>query len=409
VLVTCTFPTEWTWLVLLLAAVTALMVAVSRDGLFAAASPRKYVGWIALLFGIASLWVRLASLEGQPVEAYVLPVAGALLVIAVLFVRAKRDASIVVLGALLVAVVPIAVASATGELVHATVIAAVSAMLAIGGSFLHRPQRYLDAAAIAGSAGIICVTVGRALLDPSPDIWVAVALVTLAAVAFGQSRRVRLSQGALVVGLLIVLIGELGAIDDPEFGGARTIALVIVFAAVHSIARLRNSAPITTPVGWVSIIFAGVVLIDGLLVNSLDALELGTVPIAAALLLGAMRDKRGSWTTIAPGLLVLLLPSLVATIGERPIWRLVGIGVFAIAAIVFGAVKRKQAPFIIGIVVVLVHAVASFVPQIRDAYLALPWWLWAGFGGILLIALAARYEHRIKNLKDAVGRVSAMT
>ena len=112
---------------------------------------------------------------------------------------------------------------------------------------------------------------------------------------------------------------------------------------------------------------------------------------------------------MAPGLLVLLLPSLVATIGERPVWRLVGIGVLAIAAIVVGAVQRKQAPFVIGTVVVLIHAIATFVPQIRAAYLALPWWLWAGFGGILLITLAARYEHRIKNLKDAVGRLSAMS
>ena len=103
---------------------------------------------------------------------------------------------------------------------------------------------------------------------------------------------------------------------------------------------------------------------------------------------------------------VLLLPSLLATLfDDKPLWRLVALGVVSVAVIVIGVVRRLQAPFLIGAVVAVIHGIATFSPQIRAVYQAAPWWLWAGIGGVLLILLAARYENRIKNLKDAVLKV----
>jgi hypothetical protein len=105
---------------------------------------------------------------------------------------------------------------------------------------------------------------------------------------------------------------------------------------------------------------------------------------------------------------VLLVTSLIATLDERPLWRLVGLGVVGIAVIVVGVAWRMQAPFALGVIVVLIHAVATFLPQLRLAYESLPWWLWLGAGGVLLIVLAARYEQRIANLKSVALRFAAL-
>ncbi|HEY9497652.1 MAG TPA: hypothetical protein VIQ78_01350, partial [Terrimesophilobacter sp.] len=109
-----------------------------------------------------------------------------------------------------------------------------------------------------------------------------------------------------------------------------------------------------------------------------------------------------------PGTAMLLLPSLLATIDERPVWRIVGLGVVGIAVIVIAVTRRLQAPFVIGVVVVLWHGIATFLPQLRAVYEFFPWWLWLGVGGVLLIVLAARYEQRIRNLRSVAMRFSAL-
>src|SRR5690606_11151159 len=132
--------------------------------------------------------------------------------------------------------------------------------------------------------------------------------------------------------------------------------------------------------------------------------ELLTAPLAFALLTtGSVRLATNpalrSWPWLGPATALLLLPSLLATIGDRPLWRLVGLGIIALAVIVVAVVLRLQAPFILGSLVLLVHAIASLQPQIRAVYELADWYVWAGIGGVLLIALAIRYERRIRDLK----------
>lgn len=54
------------------------------------------------------------------------------------------------------------------------------------------------------------------------------------------------------------------------------------------------------------------------------------------------------------------------------------------------------------------HGVGTFEAQIRAVYEAVPWWLWLGVGGVLLILLAARYERRIANVKNVAMRLAAL-
>ncbi|MFT2689301.1 SCO7613 C-terminal domain-containing membrane protein [Clavibacter zhangzhiyongii] len=69
---------------------------------------------------------------------------------------------------------------------------------------------------------------------------------------------------------------------------------------------------------------------------------------------------------------------------------------------------RLRAPFLIGAGVLVVHALAQLWPWIREASATVPWWAWAGVGGVVLIAVAARYERRIRDVKEVAARVSAL-
>ena len=124
------------WLVLVIAAVTTLILSISPDGLFAAASARKHLGWLALALATLGLWWRLRSEDLVAIELYVLPLTGALLLIALLAWRSQprgaatpgepagrsSAAPFIALGGLLVAVLPIALTAATGAIERAVVI-----------------------------------------------------------------------------------------------------------------------------------------------------------------------------------------------------------------------------------------------------------------------------------------------
>ena len=432
-----------TWLVLILAALTAFFLGVSADGLFSSVSRRRHLGWLALALAAGGLWWRLAGDEVALLEPYVLPLAVALLIVAFFIWRAtsrskdaepSRAAPLIVLGGLLVAILPLAVNAATGSLVRAIVVSAVSAaMLLLGSLVLGSPRirPYLDAAALAGAIGVIVTAGGRAVLlattpgstaDARLDSWLAGAFLVLVVAAFGQMRprgdatkqpRALAGQALGIMTMAAVLVPELLSLQVDGLGPIRALALVLLFAALHILARALDQAPFTRAIGWVAITFSGIAAIVGIAVDALDRVELGTVPIAAALLvtgtmhLAAVPTAR-SWPWLGPGTAILLAPSLLATIDDRPLWRLVGLGIVGVAVVAIGVIRRLQAPFVIGVVVVLIHGVATFLPQIRAVYEFAPWWLWLGAGGVLLIVLAARYERRIRDLKNVAMKLAAL-
>ncbi|MCU1552262.1 MAG: hypothetical protein JWR36_2822 [Glaciihabitans sp.] len=433
-----------TWLALVLLGVTFLVLAISSDGLFASRSARRHLGWIALLFATVGLWWRLGSDRVAPIEPYVLPLAGALLLVALLIDRAARTrvpqgraAPLVALGGLAVGILPLALASSSGTVVRPIAVGLVStALLAVGAYARPRSaadRDYLTGAAFVGAIGVLVVGVGRALADRSidgiesahSDAWLALAFAVIVAGAFGFARPLRTgldsqntarsiaAQATVIVALVAVLLLEGGSVGSEPYGRARALGVVLLFSAIHVIALRIRRSPLTRLVGWMAIAFGAIFAVIGLNSLAFKPIETGTVPIALALLAsGAIHladtPAARSWRQLGPGLLVLLLPSLLATAADRPIWRLVALGVVAVAAIVIGVVRRLQAPFILGVVVALIHGIGTFAVQIRTAYESVPWWLWLGIGGILLILLAARYEKRIQNLRSVAMRVGSL-
>ncbi|MES2092308.1 MAG: hypothetical protein V4531_00645 [Actinomycetota bacterium] len=431
-----------TWLVLVLASLGALAGATSPDGLFGSSSPRRQLGWVALALATAGLWWRLGDARVLALEPYVLPLAGALLVIALMVWRQNRSTArstpdpvspVIMLAGLLVAILPLAGAASTGALLRAVLVFAASAALMILGSIATgttRSRPYLDSMALAGALGVLTVVVGRSTAlgtrpegpDLGLDAWLAGGLLVMLTAAFGRARdrgdhsgqwRVFTSQVLGALGLVIVLGFEVSAFEHSSLGSLRAIAVILLFSAVHVACFLVDRAPFTPRVGWIAISGAAVAVMAGLITGALEPVELGTLPVAAALsvtgalTLSRLRTAR-TWAWLAPATAVLLVPSLIATAGEAPVWRLVGLGVVGVAIIVVSAIQRLQAPFLIAVVVVLIHAIATFAPQIRAIYESVEWWLWFVPVGIAVVVFAARFEKSMLRMRSVAMRIRAL-
>ena len=433
-----------TWLVLVFAALVMLILATSPDGLVGSSSPRRYLGWGAFALATAGLWWRLGDSRVTDLEPYVLPLAGMLLLVALFAWRANRSTAastpdpvtpVITLAALLMAILPLGAVAASGPLLRAVVVAAVSAALLIAGSSLlgtSRSRWYLDALALAGVLGTLTVVIGRGASlhsqSGTPDIrldaWLGSGFLVLIISAFGQARtrshgtnntgrRMIASQVLVAVGLAVVLEFELTAFEDSALGSLRAIAVILLLCALHVISFLIDRAPFTQAVGWIAIAGAAIAVIGALLTGAIHPVELGTIPIAGALVItGALTLSRAptarTWPWLAPGVAVLLVPSLIATADHPPLWRLVGLGVVGVTIIITSAVLRLQAPFLLAVVVVLIHAIATFAPQIRAVYESVEWWLWFVPVGIAVVVFAARFEKSVLRMRSVAMRIRAL-
>lgn len=497
--------------VALLLSSAAVLVSSSSSG--SGSRARRRAGWIALVLGSAALWVALGRGRVDAVEAYVLPPACVMLVVAALLQRGSpgrrhpvaspaearaSGAAPVLLGALLLAALPTAVASWTGTPLRALVVGGAAgavlllAAAALRGAGAASPTRPLLVATAAASAiAVPLVGFGRAIAqlaayEPATfartDLWTlsAAAVLVLAVGLLPVTTAVRRRSGAedrpdaaahasgsvgpvvgagtpsdaprepgmlmdallrmapRVVGLVAVIgAGAAGAAgilraeaESMDGVGLRSALLVGLVSALYvacspsgATATGRGPDPARLPaaapplhdrvLSVAALIVAGLVAAVLVVTGAADPVEAVTVPIAAALLVvGARRLVRdasaGSMRHLAPGLLVLLVPPLVADLGPSPAWRIVGLGILALATLLTGARLKLRAPFLIGAGVLLVHAVAQLWPWIREASATVPWWAWAGIGGVSLIAVAARYERRIRDVKEVAARVSAL-
>ena len=431
-----------TWLVLVFAALVALALATSPDGLCGSSSPRRHLGWGALALATSGLWWRLGDARVVILEPYVLPLAGVLLLVALMVWRASRAtaasapdlvAPVITLAAFLVAILPLAGAASTGPLLRAVVLVVVSAALAILGSTVvgtPRSRPYFDSMALAGTLGVLTVFIGRSALlssgtgtpDVRLDVWLSVGLLVLLIAAFGQARdrgdhsaawRMFVSQVLGSLGLIIVLGFELAAFEDAALGSLRAIGVILLFSAVHVTCFLVDRGPFTRIIGWIAIAGAAVAVIGGLVTGALDPVEFGTIPMAGALAVtGALTLSQvptaRTWPWLAPAVAVLLIPSLIATADDPPFWRLVALGVVGVAIVVASAILRLQAPFLIAVVVVLIHAIATFAPQIRVVYESVEWWLWFVPVGLAVVVFAARFEKSVLRMRSVAMRIRAL-
>ena len=184
--------------------------------------------------------------------------------------------------------------------------------------------------------------------------------------------------------------------------------------SLHIASTATRRRPFTGPlIQWTTL---GVLVIGGitaLAAERVDPFDVVTASIAAALIgAGAIRMRRdaelGSWRELGPGLAVLLLPAFVADFLDPELWRNVTLGVVAVTVVVIGAVRRLQAPLLLGGGVLLAHAIVQLWPWITQLYEAVWWWLWLGFAGVLLVALAATYERQLRLARGVARTIAAL-
>ncbi|MFE0722329.1 SCO7613 C-terminal domain-containing membrane protein [Streptomyces rochei] len=141
--------------------------------------------------------------------------------------------------------------------------------------------------------------------------------------------------------------------------------------------------------------------------------EAYTLPVSvAALAVGHLRRRRdpsvSSWAAHGAGLSVTLVPSLLAMWGNPHWLRPLLLGTAALAVTLVGARSRLQAPLVLGggtLALVALHELAPYIAQVVGV---LPRWAPPALAGLVLLALGATYEQRLRDarrLREALGRL----
>ncbi len=108
---------------------------------------------------------------------------------------------------------------------------------------------------------------------------------------------------------------------------------------------------------------------------------------------------------LAPGLLALVGPSVLATYTDARTWRAMLVVVLALAAVLVGTRKHLAAPFLLGVAVLPVEILVVFVSQLGTRISAGPWMLTLAAAGGLLLIIATYYERRIAAYDGAAAYV----
>ncbi len=377
--------------------VRALLDPAVVSGDFAAAA----AGLGALVVSAAMVWM--SDDDTAPLASTGLAAAGAALVVAVVFVQSD------------------------GELVQTSLTAMLAGAVGVGGAAMLRWRRWAGVGAVLAVAGVLAALLAAgtrfARLAASgdagiePDLWVLVGVGILIATGVMALRSTPSAAVADVVRVVFtVALVIFAAAELLLLGGEgddwRTVLTMSALTAAGVIGWLWR-ARLGVSFAPTAAVLAGLFGILALTLFAVRPFELVTVPPALGMIfIGARALRKTSalrtWPTLGPGLALLTVPSLLYDFGTTTLWRVVALGVIGIGLVVIGAVWRLQAPLILGSAVVLVHAVNQLWPWIETVYGVVPWWLWLGIGGALLIYLAARYERQVRALRTAFTAVTSL-
>ncbi|SDO29794.1 hypothetical protein SAMN04487848_0254 [Microbacterium sp. ru370.1] len=393
--------------------------AVLRSGALTRVVPGAdpAVTGFAALGGTALLAVVGIGAGVRPLEALTVPLALALLAAAVPG-RARpvtAQGGVLVAAGLAVGLLPSAVL-VSDDLGRTIVVLIISGVLTAV-SALRSPSRLAPLVPTVfgvSAAALVLAGVIRSFADldrPIFDLWVPLVMLPLSVAAVlrrhAKTPPVWLAAVSASVALAVFALTTIARIvvtpDEGTIRAAITVAVVAGVGAAWRGVGERTLAAVGLGLGFV-------VAVSGAAFGVVDPIESVTVPLAVgALVVGGRalrrRETLRSWPALGAPLALLLVPSLLFDFGGgNALWRIVALGVVALAALLLGVRFRLQAPVLLGGVVLIVHAVAQLWPWIASIYESVSglWWLWIGVAGALLVTVAATYERRLREVK-AVG------
>ncbi|MET7755678.1 hypothetical protein ABZT27_13320 [Streptomyces sp. NPDC005389] len=292
-----------------------------------------------------------------------------------------RGATFTALGALLVLLVGVAVLGAGAR----RVVAACAAVLTATGLVV----------AVAAARGF-------------EDHWTALALLLVPAATAAVGAKARpVALPVEITGAVVALPAFALAASRPAFL-ALALALAGVIAAATAVRPERRRFA-----SWTAAVLFVLATWVRLAVWEVATPEAYTLPVTVpALVVGFLRRRRdreaSSWTAYGPGLAATLAPSLVAAWTD-PEWpRPLALGVAALVVTLLGARFRLQALLVLGGSALALDGLHELAPYVVQAVGALPRWLPPALAGLLLLAVGATYEQRLRDARRLRDRVARM-
>ena len=113
-----------------------------------------------------------------------------------------------------------------------------------------------------------------------------------------------------------------------------------------------------------------------------------------------------SWAILAPGIIVTVLPSVLATGTNPATWRAILVIGLALAALLVGALLRYAAPFVLSLVTFGVEIVVIlFQLGLGREIDPVVFYIAAGSAGAILIVVAIWFERRSRGDKENSARL----
>ncbi|MGK3950162.1 SCO7613 C-terminal domain-containing membrane protein [Microbacterium sp. K2] len=442
-------------LVLLIIGVGAVAAA-----LFAA---RRYAWAVAGAAFTGALWCTWGIAGVAVLEAYLLPpTLGAALVGLLLTLRGRRSTALFSAG-LLVAIAPLlaavavagadadqpAVAWRIGGLLAASWALLISEMLLSrvrAGSRLHRVRALripiLAAAALAATVGPLQgIRIGLGWDLPSVH-GLALFLCCFGVSAAGAAalmlagrgiRRAAADRSALrtarwlgAPAALALAVGTWFAIERDWFSVWPMWMLMLGYlVATVVIAHRVTQRGTTAPPVWFLFAIAFATAVVAWSPRDLRV-EWFSLPLGAFLLLAGVIALRrqpseqggdrptidswpgrwtGSWALLAPGIVTMMIASIVATFTDPLTWRAILVMMLALIAILAGSREQLAAPFLLGLVVLPIENVFVFSVQIGRGVESMPWWITLAVMGAVLLIIAVTAERRTGEGSGVAARV----
>lgn len=121
-----------------------------------------------------------------------------------------------------------------------------------------------------------------------------------------------------------------------------------------------------------------------------------------------LRGGTTSWTPLGAPLVLTLGAPLAGLVLDPAGWRVVALLALGLAAVVTGALRRWQAPFLLGAAAVVATLVVVLSPVAATALAAVDGWVLLGIGGAVVLGLGLTYERRVRQAREAVRFVADM-
>ncbi|MFD5014193.1 SCO7613 C-terminal domain-containing membrane protein [Streptomyces chartreusis] len=302
---------------------------------------------------------------------------------------------------------PLAFLSLTTEAATLTVLAVLTALFAAASWKAHLAP-VTAPAGLAYAAGLACAAGAAAGWQPQYVALLVLVVPVAAALLAARLGDARATVPVEVTGALAALLAVALAAAPADLPMlALVLALCGVITAGVAVRPERRSVAYASAALFVLATWVRLAAWD------VGTPEAYTLPVSVpALLVGSLRRRRdpqtSSWTAYGPGLAATLVPSLLAAWGDPQWTRPLLLGLAALAVTLLGARHHLQAPLMLGGAVLALDALHELAPYIAQVTDALPRWVPPALAGLLLLAIGATYEQRLRDarkMRDFLGNM----